>query len=149
VTSGAPAGSDRVAAVVLLREDGAALLQHRDDKPGLKHSGKWTPPGGHCEAAEGLEACARREFYEETRYRLGALHHLLDFVDEPPGTRASHVTVFWSLYDGKQAVECHEGQGLAFIRRADASSIPIPPYLVGVWDKALEAFEEAQVSRDA
>jgi hypothetical protein len=29
-----------VAAVVLLRQDGAALFQLRDDKPGLRHAGR-------------------------------------------------------------------------------------------------------------
>jgi hypothetical protein len=29
---------DSVAAVLLLRADGAALLQHRDDRPGLRHA---------------------------------------------------------------------------------------------------------------
>lgn len=132
----------RVAAVVLLRADGAALLQLRDDKPGLKHAGQWVPPGGHCEPGESMEDCARREFYEETRYQLGSFHRLLDFVDyDDPSTRPSSVTVFWTLYDGTQGFQCLEGQALEFVRRQDAGAYPIPGYLVKVWDRALEAFE--------
>jgi 8-oxo-dGTP pyrophosphatase MutT (NUDIX family) len=134
----------RVAAVVLLRGDGAALLQHRDEKAGLKHAGMWVPPGGHSEPGELMEACARREFAEETEYRLGALHHLLDFVDdEDPDTEPSQVTVYWSLYDGRQSFVCREGQALEFIPRAEAARYPIPAYLVEVWDHALEAFAGA------
>ena len=59
----------RVAGIVLLREpDGAALLQHRDDKPGLPHANLWVPPGGHCDGDESWDACAAREFLEETGY---------------------------------------------------------------------------------
>ena len=60
---------DRVGAVFLLRKDGAALLQLRDEKPGLRHAGKWVPPGGHAEDWEKIEDCASREFYEETNYK--------------------------------------------------------------------------------
>lgn len=133
-----------MAAVVLLRSDGAALLQLRDEKAGLKHSGMWVPPGGHSEPGELMEACARREFAEETEYRLGPLHHLLDFADdEDPGTEPSQVTVFWSVYDGLQSFVCREGQALEFIPRTDAARYPIPAYLVDVWDRALEAFANA------
>jgi 8-oxo-dGTP pyrophosphatase MutT (NUDIX family) len=142
-------GTKRVAAIVLLREDGAALLQLRDDKPGLKHAGKWVPPGGHCEPGEAIEACARREFFEETRYRLGPLHPLLDFVDDDGVTTPSAVTVYWGVYDSSQTFECREGQALQFIRRVDADDHPIPPYLVDVWDRALAAFEEHRVFRRA
>jgi 8-oxo-dGTP pyrophosphatase MutT (NUDIX family) len=124
-----------------LRLDGAALLQLRDDKPGLKHAGKWVPPGGHSEPGESMDACAHREFYEETCYRLGLLRHLLDFVDdEDPILEPSFVTVYWCVYDGHQAFECREGQALEFIRRPDAGRYSIPAYLVHVWDEALKAF---------
>ena len=134
----------RVSAVVLLRGDGAALLQLRDDKPGLKHRAMWVPPGGHCEPGESLEDCAQREFYEETRYRLGSFFRLFDFVDdEDASLRPSSVTVFWAVYDGTQAFHCLEGQALEFVQRHDAGAYPIPEYLVKVWDRALEAFERA------
>ena len=132
--------SDEVAAIVLLRSDGAALLQHRDEKPGLSHAGLWTPPGGHREPDESILACARREFEEETAYRLGELHMLTEFVDDhvddsPP----LKLTVFWAIYDDVQQVECREGQALEFVRREDASDHPMPQYLVDLWDRAIRA----------
>ena len=45
-----------VGALFLLRDDGALLLQLRDEKPNLRHAGMWVPPGGHIEADESVEA---------------------------------------------------------------------------------------------
>jgi 8-oxo-dGTP pyrophosphatase MutT (NUDIX family) len=135
----------RVAAVVLLRRDGAALLQHRDDTPGLRHAGMWVPPGGHCEGGEDALVCAQREFFEETAYRAGPeLRFLMQFVDDNvPGHRPQFITVFWAWYDGVQQPVCHEGQGLAFIERHRAAELLVPGYLVRVWDAALAAARDA------
>jgi len=128
----------RVAAVYLLREDGAALLQHRDDKPEIPHPGVWVPPGGHNDPGEPMDACARREFLEETGYALGDLHLLTEFVDDhakpfPPLL----LTMFWSRYDGVQTPVCHEGQALEFVPRERAAALAVPQYLVDLWDAAL------------
>lgn len=126
-----------MAGIVLLRSDGAALLQHRDDKPGLPHAGLWVFPGGHCEEGESLEACARREFFEETGYRCDALHELQTFRElAVEGCPAIQLTVFWSRYDGRQPVRCFEGQALEFIARPDAHGYPIPAYMIPLWDHA-------------
>ncbi len=134
------AGREAVAAIFLLRDDGAALLQKRDDKVGLSHAGMWTPPGGHRELGESAEACALREFEEETAYRLGELHLLTEFLGgDEPGFPPQWLSIFWSLYDGVQEVECREGQALGFIRREEAVHCPIPQYLVDIWDRAIDA----------
>jgi 8-oxo-dGTP pyrophosphatase MutT (NUDIX family) len=132
------AGHPRVGGIVLLRADGAALLQHRDDKPGLPHAGLWVFPGGHCEGVEPTEECARREFLEETGYSCGELYHLAS-MDElaVEGFPSIHLTVFWSRYDGVQPVRCLEGQALAFVERPHAAGIPMPDYLLRLWDIAL------------
>ena len=130
-----------VAAVILLRSDGAALLQHRDDKPGLRHANMWTPPGGHRETGESLEHCARREFEEETGYcvtQLIPLGTYLDGLDEV-GVTPICVTIFWSRYDGCQRVRCREGQDLQFVPRENTSGRRIPAVLVDFWDRALSA----------
>ena len=134
------AGLAAIAGVVLLREDGAALMQHRDDRPGLSHAGKWVPPGGHCEPGEALDTCARREFREETAYECGELHPLITVVVGPAdGCAASRQTFFWARYDGVQPVQCLEGQALQFLERSRAAAYPIPAYLLEVWDRALAA----------
>ena len=129
---------DTVGAVYLLREDGAALLQHRDDKPGLRNAGMWVPPGGHCESGETSEACARREVYEETDYQCGDLFHLATVEDVQHGWPVYRLVVFWGAYDGVQQVCCREGQALEFIERQAAGKLQMPRYLVELWDRALE-----------
>jgi ADP-ribose pyrophosphatase YjhB (NUDIX family) len=49
-----------VGVLFLLRDDGALLLQLRDEKPNLRHAGMWVPPGGHIEADESVEQGTRR-----------------------------------------------------------------------------------------
>src|SRR6266511_2189574 len=105
-----------VAGVVLLRSDEAALLQLRDNKPGLNAAGQWGFPGGHCDAGETLEAGARRDF--QSMYEL---------------------SLFWCAYDGRQPVRCFEGQAVEFIPREKAAGLSMPDYVWRVWDIALAA----------
>lgn len=126
---------------MLLRGDGAALLQLRDNKPGLRHAGMWVPPGGHAEPGEAPDVCARREMREETEYDCADLRRLT-VLEDRDGYSAHKLTVFWAPFDGVQAIRCHEGQALEFIRRDRAEDYPIPPYFLDIWDLALEAFRQ-------
>ena len=131
---------ETVVAVVLLREDGTALLQLRDEKPGLRHGGMWVMPGGHSEQGESLEAAGRREFLEETGYVCGQLRWLMTFEnDQNDGWSPYQLAIFWERYDGVQPVRCFEGQALRFMERSRATAYPIPDYLMDIWDKALRA----------
>lgn len=127
-----------MAGVVLLRSDGAALLQHRDDKPGISAPGQWVFPGGHCEPGEGLREAACREFLEETGYRCGELRPLAEFSYECPDTGRRMELSFWvDRYDGWSSTVCGEGQALRFVDRLEAQSLPRPEYLLRVWDLAM------------
>jgi 8-oxo-dGTP pyrophosphatase MutT (NUDIX family) len=130
-----------VSGVVLVRDDGSALLQLRDQKPGLPDAGNWVFPGGHCDANEPVEDCARREFLEETDYRCGRLHYLTDFSRETD-ERARHFTFFWQRFDGKQALRCLEGAALEFVARTKCPP-NTPDYLPRVWDLAICAAQSA------
>ena len=136
------AGRARVGAVVLLRDsDGAALLQHRDNKPGLPHANLWVPPGGHCEVGEEFLSCAAREFFEETEYRCRNLRFLIELdVDDIPNSPPFRLAVYWDIYDGQQKVVCREGQALDFVPRSRAAEIGVPAFLIDVWDRALNAW---------
>lgn len=131
-------GKPRTAGVYLLRKDGAALFQHRDNKPDIHYPGMWVPPGGHCDEGESAEECARRELLEETGYRCGTLLWLRTLEDTAI-SRPVLLTMFWTHYDGVQPVTCHEGQDLRFLARDTADRYPIPPHLIELWDAALAA----------
>jgi 8-oxo-dGTP pyrophosphatase MutT (NUDIX family) len=127
-----------VAAAYLLRDDGAALLQLRDDFPHIPHAGTWVPPGGHCRPGEDIDSCIRREFLEETGYRLGEIELLTQFIDDhAEGFDPLDLTVYWAAYDGLQPLTCHEGQKLEFVERADVDRLGVPRYLVELWDEAV------------
>ena len=128
---------DRVGAVMLIRKDGAALMQLRDLKKGLRNAGMWVPPGGHAEPNEDIKTCARREFLEETAYNCSNLQFLTEFEDHVKGWPPYILTVFLAHYDGIQQLQCLEGQDLKFINRNKANLYDIPKYLLTVWDMAL------------
>ena len=130
--------SGRVGAVMLLRNDGAMLMQLRDNKIGLRRAGMWVPPGGHAEKGESMESCAKREFKEETNYICSSLKFLVELEDFVDGWDPYMLTVYWSVYDGVQTLKCLEGQDLKFIRRDKADSHDIPKNLLAVWDAALQ-----------
>jgi 8-oxo-dGTP diphosphatase len=124
----------QVVGVVLLRDDGAALLQHRDDIPIISDPGLWVFPGGHVEEGETLHEGAAREMEEETCYRCHNLRRLIR-IDIEEGT----LLFFWEKYDGLQPVMCREGQGLEFVDRQKIESLPKQPYVTDVFDLALAA----------
>ena len=131
--------SGHVGAVMLIRKDGAALMQLRDHKKGLRNAGRWVPPGGHAEPGENVETCARRELREETAYYSPKLNFLTEFEDHVKGWPGYLLTIFWAYYDGIQQLQCLEGQDLKFISREDTDSYDIPEYILNVWDMALRA----------
>ena len=124
-----------VVGVVLLRGDGAALLQHRDEIETISDPGLWVFPGGHVEPGEAPDAGAAREFEEETCYRCARLRLLTRF-SVPEG----ELLFFWDTYDGRQPIECREGQALQFVPRGEVEKRPRQNYLTRVWDLALAAY---------
>jgi 8-oxo-dGTP pyrophosphatase MutT (NUDIX family) len=138
-------GRKVVAGIILLRGDGAALLQLRDDKPTIQDPGIWVVPGGHVEAGESPADGARREFLEETRYACSNPRLLASYPSRPLGYDGDFDLVFfWDRYDGIQGIECREGQALRFVSRAEAESLPRRDYLTKVWDLALSASDGRQ-----
>src|ERR1051326_671110 len=120
-----------VAGVVLLKPNGAVLLQHRDNKPGLTAAGQWVFPGGGCEDGETFETAAVREFREETGYECDGIHPLTTFLYRlEENGRNYQITFFWSLYDEVQPVQCFEGQEVRFVERDTASSYATPDYQI-------------------
>jgi 8-oxo-dGTP pyrophosphatase MutT (NUDIX family) len=134
-----------VCGIIVLRADGAALLQHRDDIPTINDPGLWVVPGGHLEPGEQPVDGAVREVEEETCYRSRRPRLLADFHASELGYAGDfRMIFFWDEYDGRQLIECREGQAVGFILRADASHLPARDYLTRIWDLALAAREACQ-----
>jgi 8-oxo-dGTP pyrophosphatase MutT (NUDIX family) len=123
-----------ICAVVLLDSSNNALLQLRDEKPGLNASGLWVFPGGHKEPDEDIWTCAKREFFEETNYHCTNLRWLMQIDDSFLSHTPLNLHIFWDRYDGNSSYICQEGQALEFISREQALDIAVPEYLVAIWD---------------
>jgi 8-oxo-dGTP pyrophosphatase MutT (NUDIX family) len=129
----------QIASVILLKPDGSALLQHRDDKPSINRPGAWVFPGGHREGAETMEECAKREFLEETAYRCDKIYFLHQFNDTMDDESPYELHIFWGIYDGVQPYKCLEGQDLKFLTQEKAKTLKVPPHLIPLWTIAIEA----------
>ena len=132
--------SKEVAGVMLFRRDGALLLQHRDQKPGLPCAGLWSIPSGLKESSESPEECARRELEEETGYRCLTLSPLAVISGRDDERTEYLLTIFRAKYDGLQILKCFEGQALEFVERAAVSSYALAPFIIDVWDRAIGEF---------
>jgi 8-oxo-dGTP pyrophosphatase MutT (NUDIX family) len=104
-----------VAGVILVRDDGAVLMQHRDNKDSIYCPDHWCCPGGMVESDEDFRAAAKRELLEETGYTVGEMSELVEeeyiLPDGQPVTRHT----FWTKYDGIQEILCNEGQEMRFV----------------------------------
>jgi 8-oxo-dGTP pyrophosphatase MutT (NUDIX family) len=132
---------DSISTVFLLKEDGSLLLQLRDNIPTISRPGYWVIPGGHCEEGEDKEACAYREFYEETNYRCNDLKFLDTVLDNADGYKY-WLHMYWTMYDKKQTIECLEGQVLKFVKRSEGEKYIKIDILLEYWDKILEIMQK-------
>lgn len=128
-----------VCAVVLLNAANDALLQLRDEKPGLSASGLWVFPGGHTDSEEYIFSCAHREFLEETGYECDHLKWLISIDDAFISSIPLLLHIFWDSYDDKRTYICLEGQSLEFVPRNKARELKMPDYLIHIWDLVILA----------
>jgi 8-oxo-dGTP pyrophosphatase MutT (NUDIX family) len=115
--------------VILVNDDGHALLQLRDDIPTIADPNCWAIPGGEIGTDEDPAVGACREFFEETGYRIDptTLTFILERNLPRPGGTNEHRHCFAGRYDGVQVIECHEGQAMQFINPADLPDLKTSP----------------------
>lgn len=96
----------RLTTLCYVVRDGQVLLAMK--KRGLGE-GKWNGPGGKVEAGETPEQACEREFYEETKSRVGALEFrgIIEFVfdTKPDWNQKCHVFVGRDLMGQPQETE--------------------------------------------
>jgi len=116
------------ALLLLVRRDGAVLLQHRDNIPTIDYPGRWGIPGGAVEPGETPWQAAVREIREETSYRIAPkdLNLIVVRADDRNGVPVWR-HYFWAAYDGEQPVHCLEGQEMRWLFRDEAAGLTFCP----------------------
>jgi ADP-ribose pyrophosphatase YjhB (NUDIX family) len=110
----------RVAAVVLVEEEGRVMLVRRVNVPG---QGKWTLPGGFVDQGEDPKLAAERECLEETglQVRITDLIDVIYGVEHPRG--ASIVIAYRGELVGGQAVAGDDADLVGFFPRNDLPTL--------------------------
>jgi 8-oxo-dGTP pyrophosphatase MutT (NUDIX family) len=106
------------AEILLIRQDGAVILQTRDNKPDITNPGLVSSFGGHIEAGEEPIEAAVREINEETN--LGLTQDQLQFYRTCHKTKAVHgedwdVYYFVAQYISTEHLAVYEGTGYTVI----------------------------------
>jgi 8-oxo-dGTP pyrophosphatase MutT (NUDIX family) len=122
------------AKTILVRHDGALILQHRDEKPGITNPGRVTAFGGSGEGKETPRETAWREINEETN--LGLDVDDLIFWRRYHKTKAKHDTegheyneyYFVASHIPTKGLEIYEGQGHVVVHNyAEAMKLNMSP----------------------
>ena len=125
-----------VCATFLFDGERKVLLQLRDKKKNIKNPNYWVPPGGHKKKNESHFKCAKREFYEETNFKLKNLSFFETEIDYIKKWSPYRLFIYYSfLYQFKPNIICNEGVALKFFSRSEAKNLNIPLNVLKIWDR--------------
>ncbi len=88
---------------------------------------------------ESPERAARRELREETGYELHEMEHFVTRKYRHMDGRWITANIFIAVYDGRQKIECYEGQEMRFINSPDIKKINIYPGHKKLFQEVLKA----------
>ena len=112
----------RCSGAIILDEKGRALLQLRDDIPGLHFANHWSLFGGQAESSEDPEATVKREIMEELGILLGDPKFFRQYLYE-----GKEVNVFSAKMaeHEKAGMRLKEGKGACFFGFEELAPLPL------------------------
>ena len=128
----------RVGAVFLFDKNNRVLFQLRDNKTNISNPNMWVPPGGHAKKYEKISSCAKREFFEETRYICKNIKFICNKKFKLKKLDTMSVYFYWENYDHKQKIKCNEGQKTKFLSFQNFKKKNKPEYLLEIYRTVLK-----------
>ena len=116
----------RVGVACLVTRGGQILLLRRQRSHG---AGSWSPPGGHLDFGESIEACAMRETHEETGLRIAnpEFFGITNDIFEPDGKHYVTVWMHAEADGGEPAVQ--DQAEVAAVGWFEPDRLPTPLFL--------------------
>lgn len=88
---------------IIVRNEDKYLLCKRNYEGNLP--GVWSVPGGHMEDNETPEECARREFFEETNYKINSRLNLVGFIEHINNEDEMKGLMYVYFYDSDEEID--------------------------------------------